>query len=77
MACPTCDHTMHNVGKTGSGSSFLFWCPRCGTLKGTGVPMLVKRCIDFGGYLSGTEHAELIDQYRVLGIEESIGGGHL
>ena len=29
MACPTCDHTMQNVGAEGQR---IFWCPRCGTL---------------------------------------------
>ena len=28
--CPTCDHTMHNVG---SPDRRIYWCPRCGTLK--------------------------------------------
>ena len=32
MACPTCDHTMHGIGKT-ADEKWVFWCPRCGTLK--------------------------------------------
>ena len=27
MPCPTCDHTMHQVGTD------VFWCPRCGTIR--------------------------------------------
>jgi tRNA(Ile2) C34 agmatinyltransferase TiaS len=30
MACPTCSHTMQNLGAEGQR---LFWCPRCGTIK--------------------------------------------
>lgn len=30
MSCATCDHTMH---KLSAESKFLWWCPRCGTLK--------------------------------------------
>lgn len=30
MACPTCDHTMQNVGAV---NDRIFWCPRCGTLR--------------------------------------------
>ena len=35
MACPTCDHTMHNVGENGGRT--VFWCPRCGGLKTRGA----------------------------------------
>lgn len=30
MACPTCDHTMQNLGVNGQN---IFWCNRCGTIK--------------------------------------------
>lgn len=30
MPCPTCDHTMQNLGVE---SERKFWCPRCGTIK--------------------------------------------
>jgi Transcription factor zinc-finger len=30
MSCPTCDHTMQNLGVNGQR---IFWCPRCGTLR--------------------------------------------
>lgn len=34
MPCPTCDHTMQSVGQLTTGW-FLYWCPRCGTLRTT------------------------------------------
>ncbi len=39
MACPVCEHTMHNVGVMPEPYTKvpLFWCPRCGTLKGNVV----------------------------------------
>jgi len=50
MACPVCEHTMHNVGVMPEPYTKvpLFWCARCGTLKANVVsqqdesPMLVK-----------------------------------
>lgn len=30
MSCPTCNHTMQNLGAEGQR---IFYCPRCGTLK--------------------------------------------
>jgi Zn-finger nucleic acid-binding protein len=30
MGCPTCQHTMQNLGVH---EQRIFWCPRCGTLK--------------------------------------------
>jgi len=57
MSCPTCDHTMENVGITGNGGR-VFHCPRCGTLcqafgspggyeRSDYVPKLVPRCRAF------------------------------
>lgn len=31
----------------------------------------------FGCRLKGSEHADLIDQFRVTGLDEAIGGSHL
>lgn len=65
MSCPTCGHTMQNMGGA------FFWCPRCGTVKerwGPGtrtleqavevddaaalyVPDLVQRCRDFASLM--------------------------
>lgn len=55
MACPTCDHTMHAIGITGGGPTFL--CLRCGTFiqyfsigspeRNLYVPKLVERCRKF------------------------------
>jgi len=35
MACPTCDHTMQNLGVDSGVDKHkkIFWCPRCGTIK--------------------------------------------
>lgn len=36
MPCPTCDHTMQNLGvelAADSPVNAVFWCPRCGTIK--------------------------------------------
>lgn len=49
MACPSCDHTMQNLGLN---ERRIFWCPRCGTIRenrwGDGkeidsVPMWVEK----------------------------------
>jgi hypothetical protein len=32
MPCPTCSHTLQNLGLDQAGRR-TFWCPRCGTLK--------------------------------------------
>lgn len=33
MSCPSCGHTMHNLGVEPPGGRRVFWCPRCGTVK--------------------------------------------
>lgn len=47
MACPTCDHTMQRIVDS------LSWCPRCGTLKTSGVPEHLE-----------VERPKLIDRLR-------------
>ncbi len=32
MSCPTCDHTMKNLGMD-NNEGRIFWCTRCGTMK--------------------------------------------
>ena len=32
MSCPTCSHTMHNLGRL-TTEDFVFHCPRCGTVR--------------------------------------------
>lgn len=65
MCCPTCSHTMQSV------ASFVFWCPRCGTLKMFGEferPRLVDRCLQF-------ESNTLVDytlEWNAIGIKEAI-----
>lgn len=50
MACKTCDHTMQRVN---DGTPFVYWCPRCGTLKTEAghpefeEPKIVKRAYDY------------------------------
>ena len=45
MACPTCDHTMHLIGKTHNMNSSIFWCPRCGTIKNDNSPTDVPKLV--------------------------------
>ena len=72
MSCPTCDCTMQRLDT--ACPIFIFWCPRCGTLKTEGnvpeseAPMLVDRCRKFGETL-GPSWRQL---WHMLGIEESI-----
>lgn len=81
MACPTCGHTMQNLGvDSGPGPTRrVFWCPRCGTLReelsdGTGAqtsdeaPKLVGRCREFGETLGPA----WFGLWRRLGILEAI-----
>jgi hypothetical protein len=32
MACPICDHTMHNLIVSPQEAISIFWCPRCGSV---------------------------------------------
>ncbi len=68
MSCPTCSHTMQAVT---TGPVPIFWCPRCGTLKGFGnqPPTLVDSCRNFEED-SLTEDLE--EPWLFLGIAESI-----
>lgn len=85
MACPTCDHTMHNLGIDGKGpvgmTRRVFWCPRCGTLReevsdsGAAAthdesPKLVGRCREFEEQVP--HGAGVIPLWRRLGIAEAI-----
>ena len=68
MACSQCDHTMQAI------ADFVFWCPRCGTLKireQVEPTLLVQRVIEFAGLLTD-EHEDLTDAFERLGILESI-----
>ena len=74
MACPTCDHTMQKI----NDSPYLFWCPRCGTIRfgenSHGVhetieaPMLIRRCREFEANLTPLTRP----QWQSLGIPEAI-----
>lgn len=89
MACQVCSHTMHKVGVMPEPYTGvpLFWCPRCGTLKGNvvaeeyamtvanDVPKLVGRVIEFGRLLRDDQMYSgdmLIKEFERLGIRESI-----
>jgi hypothetical protein len=45
MSCPTCGHTMSNLGLD-QAHRRTFWCPRCGTIK---TEFDVTVTDDFGG----------------------------
>lgn len=74
MACPTCDHTMHDICHQ------VYWCPRCGTVKGPvgspAVPKLVERCREFQNEVNEHElkavWVRFQHRWRRLGIAESI-----
>lgn len=78
MACPTCDHTMVNLGTIPTG----FWCERCGTIKtddvvGASVPKLVERMRHVIAQAKNDAHTypeakSFLDVYHRLGITESI-----
>lgn len=82
MACPTCDHTMTEMGCRTSGNPF-FICPRCGTAKTCDgvvvVPALVEFCRGFISELwsrsvaPGTVGlADIIAAWEKRGIHEAI-----
>ena len=62
MSCPTCDHTMQNLGLAQSGAR-VFWCPRCGSLKTEST----------GGFVE-TEQPALVQRVKDAIIEVSIAG---
>lgn len=82
MPCPTCDHTMTELGCRTTGSPF-FVCPRCGTAKLCDgvvvVPALVDACRLFPPDLwsrssvGGTVTlADILAAWEKLGIRDSI-----
>lgn len=56
MACPTCGHTMQNLGLSSVGRA-TFWCPRCGTLKVETRTSFSRWACDGSG-----EHAERVHE---------------
>ncbi len=78
MACPTCDHTMSQLGI--SIRMARFWCQRCGTMtiydtvenRTTDIytPKLIERCREFEKtHVLGSDN---VSAWHILGIEESI-----
>lgn len=80
MPCPTCDHTMHNVGT--HDTARVFWCPRCGTVRFSAadtapphdhVPWLVERCQKFAKSALDADHdPKAVSEWDRLGITEAI-----
>jgi hypothetical protein len=77
MSCPTCDHTMQclfNPVPQEIRQQSIFWCPRCGTLKGIDleglqvVPDLVGRARSFEFCLNGS----FCQAWYSHGMEEAI-----
>lgn len=82
MPCPTCDHTMTQLGCQTSGNPF-FLCPRCGTTKTcdgiVAVPALVEFCRRFPADLWGRSVqpgtvtlADILAAWEKTGIQEAI-----
>lgn len=79
MPCPTCSHTMQNIGAT---DARVFWCARCGTLMtvhadgyiATTVPALVERVRDLRDTMKERVGFSAWDQatWHRLGILEAI-----
>ena len=68
MACPVCSHTMQHV----NGTSRVFWCPRCGTLKDCDVRAAagLTEEVEEGGNDLGVEQPKLIG--RAFRVNQSI-----
>lgn len=83
MACPTCDHTMSEMGCRTTDRPF-FICPRCGTAKtcdgAVAAPALVDFCRSFRNqvFKPGANQeatftvAELDQLWTKAGIREAI-----
>lgn len=72
MSCPTCDHTMQNLGvKDAAGS--IFWCPRCGTLKMRSgdyeeveLPIWLRHLVHKSGVVEGKQNVYQHSTVRAL-----------
>lgn len=78
MPCPTCDHTMQNIGVE---HERIFWCSRCGTLKNernpeyydVDVPSWVKRfCVSINDIPRMSDSLELDREFADLKLKYSI-----
>lgn len=76
MSCPTCGHTLQRVGA--DGSSAVFWCPRCGTIRAVHgsrlfvddeAPALVGRVRRYMAEVGAGGPGTL---FRTLGLDESV-----
>lgn len=76
MPCPTCDHTLTNLGLD-QGGRRTFWCPRCGTIKSettegwvdVGTPKLVPLC----RRLLAEGHTPLTREAATVAVREAAG----
>lgn len=79
MACPSCDHTMQNIGIVNPEvQTPLYWCPRCGTLKSNGsgegnyTPKLVQRVRDMSHRIESAPNQDINKACWKAGIWESV-----
>jgi hypothetical protein len=84
MACPTCGHTLQNLGLSAGPVGMtrrVFWCPRCGTLReelsdagacqtNDEAPRLVARCREFEERVPNG--ARVMPLWVQVGIAEAI-----
>lgn len=82
MPCPTCGHTMQNLGLSEEPVETVrrvYWCPRCGTLReeindaaacqtNDEAPKLVARCREFEDQMPPS----LFPRWKQTGVAESL-----
>lgn len=65
MSCPTCAHTMNDLGLSAPPLTArepvrrVYWCPRCGTLR--------EELSDAAGHQTNDEAPKLVERCRELG----------
>ena len=70
MSCVNCDHTMQGL------SDYVWWCPRCGTLKdrtGFTKPKIVERVANLRDFFDNDNDDPIVLMMNQMGISESIG----
>lgn len=81
MPCPTCDHTLQNIG---AKDQRIFWCPRCGTLvyeadnfRGENCPYLANYVRNWwannGQHFDPTEYKLPVGMPWMMAILECVG----
>lgn len=80
MPCPSCDHTMHSLGRLESLDR-IYWCPRCGTIRRLSppasnnvvsdeTPLLVRRAAELAVVIHDRD-AYLAVYCKIRGFYES------